>query len=187
MSSSEPSDAAPQISDLKNEQGCAPAPLSAAIEARAPYNSRASTALAADALAGDLLAEHALMSRAAAGDIEAQRIFLDALLRAPVAHPRGRHDNLSMCEIVARLIAARGDLGDVLALASILVLRAGAARAVGDETGAVDHEARCLAMLGKVADCGNEAAAEALNLLAAECAPEAIRLAAASQRELQHG
>lgn len=112
--------------------------------------------LLARASNNDREAQRDLLRMAAAGSLQVQRAILDGILggAAPGAVER--------CELLARMVAARGDVNDALRLCSILFLLQLTAMQAGEIEDVQEHQAEILLILRELADAGEGEALQAL-------------------------
>jgi hypothetical protein len=120
--------------------------------------------LLARAEAGDLQADDELLRLAASGSLEAQRAMLDAAMRCPDAPARS--------ELIARMVAARGDIEDHRKLAAVLWASGEERRNARDHETALEYEVEALSLARSMADAGDGRALAGLGILAPR-APEA--------------
>lgn len=110
-------------------------------------------------LDGDELGE--TIELAAFGDHDAQARLVRHILHGVGDGSQPALDGLSKAEMMARLAATSKGPGDMLTLASVLIMRATVARFAEDPIARL-LEGEVLALLNRAAETGDEAAADAL-------------------------
>jgi hypothetical protein len=126
---------------------------------------------------GNIDAECQILARAGLGDLEAQRVLVDAMTGAAIVEDEGLDSYLAAAELMARMAASRGIHHDRLRLASVLSLHAAHQRSVSRLEEATSLEADCLLVLHKLDQEGCEEAAGAMNGFAPEFSRKAVEAA----------